>query len=57
MFRTSLEPTFRLLDEPTMASVEALAGKLQTDFLGGFVSSKSFDHRARVARQQRALLK
>jgi len=56
MFKTSSEATSSLVDEPSMASLDALAGKLQADFVSGFVSSKSFDHRARVARQQKALL-
>ena len=45
-----------LSDEPNAAEVDRLARNLQADFLNGLVSSKVYDHRCRVLRQQRARL-
>jgi hypothetical protein len=55
MAKPSAEVTFRLADEPTVASADALTSRLQAGFASGSVSAKAFDHRARVARQQTAL--
>jgi len=54
---TTSSRDFRLLDEPSIASVSMLTNKLNADLVSGSISSKAFDHRARVARQQTALLR
>ena len=51
---SSVQPN--LADEPNAAEVARLARSLQADFLDGLVSSKAYDHRCRVLRQQRARL-
>jgi hypothetical protein len=55
MANTSLVQPY-LSDEPNAAEVDRLARNLQADFLNGLVSSKAYDHRCRVVRQQRARL-
>jgi hypothetical protein len=47
---------FAVQERTNATSVAALASKLKSDFLDGTVSARAFDHRARVVRQQTALL-
>lgn len=56
MLQSSTKAFFRLSDGLTPESVRALAERLHLDFLAGSVSPRSYDHRSRVVRQQKALL-
>ena len=49
-------PLFALPDEPTELSIRLLALRLSSDSEKKGVTPKNYAHRARVIRQQRALL-